>query len=83
MIKWYKSLSEGRRILVLWVGIVVMGNFNWLLYELTSERKAKVSTYIAEHKCKIVSYAGRDAEPVYQCNTGLLIHNLLVDEALR
>ena len=36
-------------------------------------RNARRSAYLVNHKCVTVSYAGKNAEPVYQCNNGLVM----------
>lgn len=37
------------------------------------ERDARADAYLRDHKCVTVSYAGRYAEPVYQCDNGLIM----------
>jgi len=46
--------------------LMVLGLFFSLFY--INKNAAK---YIPIHNCVIVSYAGEDAEPIYQCDTGL------------
>ena len=29
--------------------------------------------YLADHKCVVVNFAGKDAEPVYQCDNGMIM----------
>ncbi len=33
----------------------------------------RASKYLVEHHCSTVSYAGSNAEPVYQCSNGLVM----------
>lgn len=81
MIKWYKSLNPWLQLFLTLTVSVSVGYFDWRLYKSGGEKDARVAAYIAEHNCKIVNYAGRDAEPVYQCDTGLLIKHLLREVA--
>ncbi len=37
------------------------------------EREARQNKYLGTHKCVTVSYAGKDALPVYQCDNGLVM----------
>jgi len=52
--------------------VFVIGMGAWLVYDINKQSNRRTQ-YVEQHKCVRVGFAGKDAQGIYRCDTGLFL----------
>lgn len=72
-------MSDGAKAAAMCVVIALLGWHSWYLWGEIDKRDARRAIYIKEQQCFREGFAGRSAEPIYRCKTGLFLERELGD----
>lgn len=73
---WYDNqwkLHPTRMLISMLLIIFALGGFGLYLGELNKQLELNYKNYLVENKCVKTGFAGKYAEPVYTCATGLFV----------
>lgn len=72
--KWMR-VDQRLRLAIMVAVILVQAAFIFWMQTLIREKESNRAAYIVQHDCIREGFAGRNAEPIYRCKTGLWLEH--------